>query len=38
MNRAEKVETGSNLKLWSARLHNCADNGDVDVLRADIVG
>jgi len=37
MNRTEEIETRSNLKLWSACLHNCTDNGDVKILCADIV-
>lgn len=33
----EKCKTRSNLLLWPVGLDNGADNGDIDILRANIV-
>lgn len=38
MNRAKKAEARSNFQLWLVGLNNRADNCDIDVLGADIVG
>jgi hypothetical protein len=37
MDRAEEVESRDDLEMRVVRLHNSADNGDVDVFSTNVV-